>query len=468
MIDKIGAINSFRTLNFSGKTENECKPKNMTSPNYYEKLGADKVANIYQALNGISFKGAEKSVEVKVPDVVPRYNKDFYKELGEQAVLDVTSRIGKEGQFLNWIDKLPKEQLENIDRIYDLAEQAHEGLKTDIAIIGIGGSRHTTESLVKMFGVDSRAHFYSAIDKDSFNRFKKELPIRNTIFLIVSKSGKTLETTTGYEDAREAVQKAIGREDVSDRFYAITDASPKTSLLRQKVNEGELTDAGVVHDDVGGRFSSFDDATLFTLAYLGVPKKDVVEMLESSYEAQQEFKNPDVDKNDALKLATANTCARFGYSDKHFVEYFGDAFSGATFWEKQMKNESLKANISTDTNVGPGYLHYNAEADLDRGNKTSCYTFVYTRPQDKLTSAVIKGVTTAYKKQHPVSEVILEDLSPRAIGRFIELKHFETLYTGNMLRRGKNKVTKQNEPLPEVIQDNVEKYKEEVRKAMAE
>ena len=34
---------------------------------------------------------------------------------------------------------------------------------------------------------------------------------------------------------------ALGREDVSDRFYAITDASPKTSLLRQKVNEGALT-----------------------------------------------------------------------------------------------------------------------------------------------------------------------------------------------------------------------------------
>lgn len=42
---------------------------------------------------------------------------------------------------------------------------------------------------------------------------------------------------------------------------------------------------------------------------------------------------------------------------------------------------------------------------------------------------------TAYKNQHPVSEIVLTDLSVESIARFIELKHFETLYTGNMLRQ---------------------------------
>ena len=128
-----------------------------------------------------------------------------------------------------------------------------------------------------------------------------------------------------------------------------------------------------------------------------------------------------------------------------------------------MKNESLKAMISTDTNIGPGYLHYNAEADLDPENTTSFYTFVSPRTDDKTTNAVVKGVTTAYSAQHPVAEIVLDDLSPDSIARFIELKHFETLYTGNLLRRRAGNVTPSDSALPEVLQPNVEKYKKEVK-----
>ena len=126
-----------------------------------------------------------------------------------------------------------------------------------------------------------------------------------------------------------------------------------------------------------------------------------------------------------------NVNARQNGKIKHFVEYFGDEFSGTTLWEKQLKNESLKANISTDTNIGPGYLHYNAESDLDKNNKDS-------------------------------------DLSLSSIARFIELKHFETLYTGNILRQLKGDVTPSDVALSEVLQPNVEIYKKEVKKALAQ
>ena len=57
----------------------------------------------------------------------------------------------------------------------------------------------------------------------------------------------------------------------------------------------------------------------------------------------------------------------------------------------------------------------------------------------------------------------MKDFSPESIARFIELKHFETLYTGNMLRRGKGNITDKSSALPEVLQPNVEKYKKEVK-----
>ena len=104
------------------------------------------------------------------------------------ATKDIQSRIGVKGQFLNWIRELPQTQLKNIDKIYNLAQEARKGGYTDLAILGIGGSRHTTEAMMKMLGKDSNVHFYSAVDGESFRKFTDGLDLDKTKFLVVSKS----------------------------------------------------------------------------------------------------------------------------------------------------------------------------------------------------------------------------------------------------------------------------------------
>lgn len=393
-------------------------------------------------------------------------NFDDYKVLGKEAVEEIKARKGKSGQFLNWIGVLQENQIKNIDTLYALYEKAKKGGFSDLAILGIGGSRHTTESMVKMLGVDDNIHFYSSVDPVSFERFAKRLNLDKTLFLVVSKSGGTLETTTAYNAAKALMQKHLNKEDVSDRFVAMTDASSEKSALRRLVDKGDLMGSGYVHDDVGGRFSIFDDATLFTLFWANYTKEDVVGLLNSSLEAQQIYLNEDINKNPALQMAAFNVDSRLNGNNKHFVEYFGDAFMGTTLWEKQLKNESLKARISTDTNVGPGYLHYNAEADLDVNNKDSFFTFVYAKTEDKTTNAVLVGVINAYSNMHPVSIVEINGFDLKTLAQLIELKHFETLYTGNILRRKENDVTSMDVAMPEVLQPNVEIYKKEVKKAL--
>ncbi len=391
-----------------------------------------------------------------------------YVQNAEIAVEAIKSKAGKSGMFLNWIKVLPENQLKNIDALYDLAAQAKDNKYTDIAILGIGGSRHTTEALIRMIGKEANVHFFSSVDSESFRRFINTLDLAKTQFLVVSKSGGTIETTVAYENAKKVMQEYLEREDVSDRFIAMTDVSAEKSNLRRKVNAGDIKLSGLVHDDVGGRFSIFDDATIFTLAYVGVAKEDVIAMLNASLSAQEEFLNADIESNIALQQAAFNVESKLSGKQKHFVEYFGDAFMGTTLWEKQLKNESLKARISTDTNIGPGYLHYNAEADLDEANKDSFFTFVYVTPQEKVTSAVLEGVVTAYSNMHPVSVVELKDLSLPTLAKFIEFKHFETLFTGNILRQIDGDTTANDVAFPEVLQPNVEIYKKEVRRAMAQ
>ena len=409
--------------------------------------------------------------ETMISDVTLKLDKAIlskYADKAEKAVADIKGRAGRTGQFLNWIGVLPQNQLDTIDSLYEMAEKAKDNKYTDLAILGIGGSRHTTESLIRMIGKEANIHFYSSVDSESFRRFINTLDLSKTQFLVVSKSGGTIETTVAYENARKVMQEYLEREDVSDRFIAMTDVSSEKSNLRRMVNAGDIKLSGFVHDDVGGRFSIFDDATIFTLAFAGVEKSDVIAMLQASLKAQEEFLNADINANLALQQSAFNVESKLNGKQKHFVEYFGDAFMGTTLWEKQLKNESLKARISTDTNVGPGYLHYNAEADLDSANKDSFFTFVYVTPQEKVTNAVLTGVVAAYSNMHPVSVLELKDLSLTTLAKFIEFKHFETLYTGNMLRQIEGDVTSMDVALPEVLQPNVEIYKKEVRKAMAQ
>ena len=61
---------------------------------------------------------------------------------------------------------------------------------------------------------------------------------------------------------------------------------------------GDIKLSGYVHDDVGGRFSIFDDATIFTLFFLGVSKEDVKAMLNASLDAQKEFLSENIEQND--------------------------------------------------------------------------------------------------------------------------------------------------------------------------
>ena len=393
-------------------------------------------------------------------------NFSHYETCARDVIADILERAGKKGQFLNWIGELQNIQLSRLDELYAMYEKAKKTGCSDLAILGIGGSRHTTESMMKMLGRDNNIHFYSSVDPVSFNRFAFRLNLEKTMFLVVSKSGGTLETTTAYNSARALMQKYMGKEDVSERFIAMTDASSDKSALRRLVDAGELSDSGYVHDDVGGRFSILDDATLFALFWAGFSKDEVRELLNSSLEAQKVYTNSDVEYNPAMKLAISNVEAKKNGKNKHFVEYFGDAFMGTTLWEKQLKNESLKARISTDTNVGPGYLHYNAEADLDTANKDSFFTFVYVKTDDKTANAVLSGVINAYSNMHPVSVIEMNGLDLKTIAHFIELKHFETLYTGNILRRLEGNITSVDVALPEVLQPNVEIYKKEVKKAM--
>lgn len=83
---------------------------------------------------------------------------------------------------------------------------------TDMVQVGIGGSdlgpRAIYEALKVYQKPGRKAHFFSNVDPDDATSVLKNLDLKKTLFVVVSKSGSTLETRTNEEFVRYHLKKA--------------------------------------------------------------------------------------------------------------------------------------------------------------------------------------------------------------------------------------------------------------------
>ena len=232
------------------------------------------------------------------------YGMDFskYSSKISEFVDEFSSRANKQGQFLNWVN-LPSEQLKRVDEIYSMTYSLKNatGAKT-LSVMGIGGSKHTVEHMLSINGLNinrSDIEFYSDIDSSSFSRFLYRLgnDVTRSNYLIASKSGSTFETKDGFLrilnmliDAYKSQGKSEEEAKVmaNKHFIAVTDANSEKSELRRTSNGSNWIGDLFIHDDVGGRFSAFDDHALFTLAYAGMNKDDMITMLNAAMSVSKE------------------------------------------------------------------------------------------------------------------------------------------------------------------------------------
>ena len=91
----------------------------------------------------------------KTVEVIKKCCCGKFNELATKAVEDIKSRAGKSGQFLNWIEVLPKTQLENLDKIesgkvmvYELSDKSKAAAEiTDILIQNIADVEENSKSI---------------------------------------------------------------------------------------------------------------------------------------------------------------------------------------------------------------------------------------------------------------------------------------------------------------------------------
>lgn len=403
-----------------------------------------------------------------------------YSSKVSEFVSEFSSRANQKGQFLNWVN-LPSEQAKRVDEIYELASrlQQQTGAKK-LSVMGIGGSKHTVEHMLSINGLNVRQdsiEFYSDVDSASLERFlyRLENNVLESNYLIASKSGSTFETKDGFLrvlnmliDAYKAQGKSQEEAEISahKHFIAVTDGNAEKSELRRTSNEKDWLGDLFIHDDVGGRFSAFDDHALFTLAYAGMKKQDMTAMLNAAQEVSSESLTSDLDINTALKEGIFWADAKMNGISASVHQYMGSIFENTVYWHAQMQNESVKDTLKQVAKV-PDAMHHSAEAHFNPANKL---VFALTVPMDNgVCSENAESYIDALTKSYEVTGAFFLEtaktqgmgLTPEAAGALTQLRAFATVYQEIVEKIMSN--TSFPEVLDSVLQPHVEFYKKNLK-----
>ncbi len=354
-------------------------------------------------------------------------------------------------------------------KIADFAAKVHAGQITNavgekfttVVQIGIGGSDLgpramylALENWAKVTGnLKMKAAFISNVDPDDAAGVLSNIDVAHSIFVLVSKSGTTLETLTNESFVKDALVKA-GLEPSRHMIAVTSQTSPLAA-------SADYLAAFFMDDYIGGRFSSCSGVGGAVLSLAFGPEVFAM-FLEGAAEADKLATNPDLRQNPAMLDALIGVYERnvLGYPSTAVLPY-SQALSRFPAHLQQLDMESNGKSVnrfgeSVDYATGPvifGEPGTNGQHSfyqlLHQGTDIIPLQFVGFRNSQMGTDVVIQGSTSQQKLcanvaaqiiafacgksddnrnknfagGRPSSIIIGEKLTPQALGAL--LAHFE-------------------------------------------
>ncbi len=204
-------------------------------------------------------------------------------------------------------------------------------------LLGMGGSSLCPEVLRLSFGIAPgylKLFVLDTTDPDTILSVEQEVDLNNTLFIVASKSGKTLETLSQFKYFYDKVSQLAGTN-AGEHFIAITD--PGTSL-EQLARDHNLRHIFTNPADIGGRYSALSYFGLVPGALIGVDIEKLLsraqEMMKECGSDQQAQDNPGLWLGAALgTLATQRGRNKVTFAISPGIASFG-------LWVEQLIAES--------------------------------------------------------------------------------------------------------------------------------
>lgn len=195
-----------------------------------------------------------------------------------------------------------------------------------IAIIGMGGSILGAEAIYNFFEnkINKKIYFFNNIDENKILNFKKKENFSKILFIIISKSGNTIETLSNTFFLKVLKNKSkniiIISEKKNNTLYSL---SKKLNLFY------------IEHSDyIGGRYSVFSEVGMIPAYLMGI---NIFKLRSKILDCIKE-KNKIFLKNSTIKLAYLITSKK--YNNLIFLNYAPN-LEKFLYWCQQLIAESL-------------------------------------------------------------------------------------------------------------------------------
>ncbi len=203
-----------------------------------------------------------------------------------------------EENWLGWLDIVERQQR-------DLAAFAALGAEVETAdfetvlLLGMGGSSLCPEVLAVTFGQQPgfpALRIVDSTDPEQVWTVRREVNLANTLVVVASKSGSTLEPNILKQYFFNEMKEAVGAELAGSHFLAITDPGSK---MEQVARDDGFRYIFYGDPQIGGRFSALSNFGVVAATVAGL---DIGKLLTEAAKAVDLAKREDLKKNDAVEL----------------------------------------------------------------------------------------------------------------------------------------------------------------------
>ena len=325
-----------------------------------------------------------------------------------------------ENHWLGWLG-VADDQLSHIEHLTSLAAEVKQAGFKHALLLGMGGSSLCPEVLRLTFGKIAgfpELYVLDSTDPAQIKAIEEKIDLKNTLFIVSSKSGGTLEPNIYKQYFFARVKEAVGEKEAGNRFIAVTDPGSKMQHVAENDKFRHIF-LGV--PSIGGRYSALSNFGMVPAAVMGidVPKflSRTEEMVHACGATVPAAENPGV-----VLGAILGAAANQGRDKVTIISSPGISDLGA--WLEQLLAESTGK-------IGKGIV----PVDRERLTKPESYgsdrVFAYLRLESAPDRAQDAAVEALEKAGQPVVRIAVQE--PLAIGEEFFRWEIATAVAGSII-----------------------------------
>lgn len=339
---------------------------------------------------------------------IGKYQTEFEKELLRFETEKIAERIWKK-DYTVWSDKpdeitnrlgwltSPQNSLAQIKDVLAFVEEIRkEGFKKAF-LLGMGGSSLAPEVFRLTFGVKEGYLDLAVLDSTDPQmvlNYAEKLDPKETLFIVSTKSGGTVETFSFMKYFYNHTSAKVGSENVGKHFVAITDPGSGLETTAKQLNYRKI----FLNDpNIGGRYSALSLFGVVPAALIGIDVSKLLKITEAfAYSSKDNItaKNPSAEIGVLMGLLAKHGIDKITFINNEQLSYFGA-------WVEQLIAESTGK-------AGKGILPVVGEDLLAPDKYSTDRLFVYVRLNND--DSLRKKVSELQNAGHLVVEIILGDL----------------------------------------------------------